>query len=65
MLRVPYWMKFSSSLLVALIGGVTGFFSDDPPLVAKNVPPNMVERVAIASYRTVSSWSWRDTYCAT
>lgn len=51
-------MKFSSSLLEALIGGVveTGDFL--PPAIA-HVPTNMVERVPMASYGNPLVVLWR------
>jgi len=41
-------MKFSSSLLDALIGGVFVFFGA-PPEVDSHAPPKVAARVAIAS----------------
>jgi hypothetical protein len=45
---LTYWIKASSSLLPALIGGVVVSFFP-PPLIAAQAPPKVVVRVAIAS----------------
>lgn len=45
-----YCMNFSSSSLVALMGGPDSFFFLSPPLKPKYPPKNVVPRVAIASY---------------
>ena len=59
-----YCMNFSSSLLVALVGGPSAFAAFDPPMERNAIRP-VVLRVAIASYmgnhllapRIVRSWN--------
>lgn len=46
----PYWMKDSSSLLEAFVGGVF-VFSDPSPRVASHDPAKVAPNVAIASCR--------------
>jgi hypothetical protein len=48
---LPHWMKASSSLLDAFVGGVF-IFSDPPPRIASHEPPNVKPRVAMASCGT-------------
>lgn len=50
-----YLMKFSSSLLEALIGGVLSTFLALLPPVARAMPPNNEPRTVRASYGTASS----------